>query len=160
MSATTPSAAVLGQASTAGTLATFTNLRLQAHAVLVEASQLPGLSRLQRAQAEAAAGLAGVKLHRIHGQATADDAHALIADLEAIARHVDRLIAEIGSIAAEEFNAAVDEKNFADVLANALSDNATAHLSMIADRTAEDQAEAAHDARHPGTHRAALTREA
>lgn len=139
-------------------LARFHELRLQAATLLNEAARLPLLPDLHLRQAEASAAIAGIRFHRVHGHATGDDALAVRDDLEAIARRVDPLIAAIGDIAMEEFGA--DRSNFADVLFNALSDNAGPHLSVLADKIAEDNDEALNDARHPGSHSAALRQEA
>lgn len=134
-------------------------LRLRAYELLIEASKVAGLPALHRCQAEAAAGIAGITLHRIHGQANADDALALNADLEVIARKVDPLIAEIGAVACSEFHG-IDDRAFADVLATAIGDGAASELNAASERAAEDQAEADHDARRPGSYRAAMAREA
>lgn len=140
-------------------LVRFDELRLQAAALLLEASRLPGLAVVHTLQAEASAGIAGIKLHRIHGQGDSDDALALRADLEVIACKVDPLIAEYGRIAASEFHR-VDQKQFEDVLANAIADGAAPELSAASERAAEDRVEADNDTRRPGTHRARMAREA
>lgn len=136
----------------------FADLRIRAYELLIEASKVPGLPLLYVKQAEAAAGIAGIALHRVHGQATRDDALALIADLEVIARKVDPLIAAIGDVAFEEFR--VNDRQFQDVLANALHDTAIDELSTAAQRAEADAEEDRGDARHPGSHRAAMAREA
>lgn len=143
----------------ASTLARFNELRLQATALLLEASRLPSLPALHRLQAEASGGLAGMTLHRIHGQAGVDDADALRADLEIIARKVDPLIAEVGAITASEFNK-IDRTQFTDVLANAIADGPVPELTLASERAAQDRAEGQYDRRNSGSHRARLAQEA
>lgn len=140
-------------------LVRFNELRLQACQLLMEAARLPSLPALHVAQAEASAAIAGIRLHRIHGQGGSDDALAIRADLEVIARKLDPLIAAIGDVAMEEFHN-VDPANFTNVVSNSLSDNAIPHLAALAERIAEERAEELHDARHPGSHAAGYAREA
>jgi len=124
-------------------LARFHDLRVQASALLLEASRLPALPVLYVAQAEAAAGIAGIKLHRVHGQAGAEDALALRDDVEVLIRKVDPLIAAVGAEAVENFS--LDPDLFAGRIENAL-DDATAALSEAAadSRDSQEDTEAEH----------------
>lgn len=143
----------------ASSLVRFNELRLAAYELLLLASRLPSLPALQARQAEASAGLAGIRLHRVYGQGTADDALAIRGDIETIARKVDPLIAAIGDAAAEEFHN-IDQSQFGDALTNAIGDGAGPQLTAASERAADDRDDAEFDARHPGTHRAAMAREA
>ena len=129
--------------TTGASLARFHDLRVQASALLVEASRLPALPLLYVSQAEAAAGIAGIELHRVHGQGGAEDALALRDDVEVLIRKVDPLIAAVGAEAVENFR--LDPDLFAGRLENAL-DDATAALSEAAadSRDSQEDTEAEH----------------
>lgn len=110
----------------------FNELRLQAHEILAQAATL-GLPPVQTAQLRAASFFCGVKLHTIHGQATADDALALQTDLQHIAqRAVDPLVEAIGREAAENFHG-INLDLFAGQLFGALDGNAMHNLESAAD---------------------------
>ncbi len=122
----------------AATLARFVAARLEAHRIMQAAGKLEGLPALCRAQADAVAGLAGLKLHRIIGEADEADFLALRDDVEAIAAKVDPLIAAIGSEAAGASHA-IEAELFEAQLSGALDGNATFNLSEAATRVREDR---------------------
>jgi hypothetical protein len=110
----------------------FNELRLQAHEILAQASTL-ALPPVQMAQLKAASFFCGVKLHTIHGQATADDAVAVQVDLQHIAKlAVDPLVEAIGREARSNFNG-IDETLFAEQLFGAIDGNALHCLEEAAE---------------------------
>src|SRR5688500_14748273 len=123
------------------TLARFMAARLEAHRIMLEAGKLEGLPSLCRAQADAVAGLAGLKPHRIGGEADAADFFALRDDVEAIASKVDPLIAAIGSEAAGASHA-IEASLFEGQLSGALDGNATFNLGEAAAQLREDRLDA------------------
>jgi hypothetical protein len=126
-------------------LARFVAARLEAYRIMREAGTLEGLPALCQVQADAIAGLSGLKLHRIVGEADAADFFALRDDIEAIAAQVDPLIAAIGSQAAGA-SRAIERDLFEAQLSGALDGNATFNLDEAAARVSEDRA-----AFHPGS---------
>jgi hypothetical protein len=124
----------------------FDRLRLRAHSEANKAALVPGVTEVERAQARAVAGLAGLYLHRIVGDAEPADARALIKDLEAICRHVDALIEAIGE-EARRHSRAIDITVFRDQLSRALEGNATYELESAAERMEEEAREIEDDAR-------------
>lgn len=139
-----PTTKTLTQASV---LIRFLAMRVAAETTLRAASQLAGIPDHYRVQAECAAKLAGMRMHRIYGQPQPEDAIALRDDLEAIARKiVDPLIAVIGTEAAQHFNG-IDQKLFTDQLLGALDGNATSALSAAAFDLEESRAETIADGR-------------
>jgi hypothetical protein len=139
-----PTTATLTQLSA---IVRFMAMRVAAESTLRAAAALAGIPNHYRVQAECAANLAGMRLHRIYGQATPDDAIALRDDLEAIARKiVDPLIAVIGDEAAQNFNG-IDLKLFTDQLIGALDGNATTVLSQAAFDLSESRADTIADGR-------------
>lgn len=126
-------------ATSAAAVIQFTALRVQAEALLRKAAALEGLPALLKAQATAAAGLAGTRLHQVHGQAGTDDARAIVGDLEALCTIVDPLISQIGRTAASEFHG-IDRDLFKDQLLGALQGNATHTIERAAEIAAEDRA--------------------
>ena len=121
-------------------LARFAAARLEAHRIMLEAGKLEGLPALCRAQADAIAGLTGLKLHRIIGEADEADFLALRDDVEAIARKVDPLIGAIGAEAAGASHA-IEAELFEGQLSGALDGNATHNLGEAAARLREDRFE-------------------
>lgn len=119
-------------------LARFVAARLEAHRIMQAAGRLEGLPALCRAQADAVAGLAGLKLHRIIGEADEADFLALRDDVEAIAAKVDPLIAAIGSEAAGASHA-IEAALFEAQLSGALDGNATFNLGEAAALVREDR---------------------
>ena len=112
------------RAKRAAALLQFTQLRLQAATILETAGLIDGLAPIYRAQAEAAAKLAKTRLHRVHGEACADDAHALIEDLQALWTIVDPLVDAVGLEAAQNFPG-IERGHFQHQLREALEGNAT-----------------------------------
>jgi hypothetical protein len=116
------------QPAHAASLLKFVQLRCQAEALLREASRLPNLPAHYDKQAEAAANLAGVTLHRVRGAPRSDDAKHLATDLLFLARRVvDPLIAAIGDHAVDALAlpAAAAKQHFTDQLLCAVEGNAT-----------------------------------
>lgn len=125
----------------------FVELRCEAEALLRRAAALPQLPTHYRAQAVAAANLAGLHLHRGYGAATADDARAIRDDLEDVAlRIVDPLVAAIGA-EANDILGGIDESLFHDQLFGALDGNALYVLDRAADALEEARREFAADPR-------------
>jgi hypothetical protein len=118
-------------------IAKFTHLRVQANILLLEAARVERLPDLLRAQALASAGIAGHRFHRVYGEATADDAGALIDDLKAVWAMVDPLVEAVGQEAAGAFSG-VDTALFHDQLRGALEGNATHAIESAADVESED----------------------
>lgn len=113
-------------------LARFTELRLQAHALLCEAALIEGIPGHYREQARSAANLSGLELHRVVGEATMADAENYIAELEVIARRVaDPLIEAIGREAQSDFHG-IDLSLFQNQLLSALQGNATYEIENAA----------------------------
>lgn len=103
----------------------FSRLMLEALFALQQAHKLPGLTSLERAQANAAAKLAGVTFHKISVAHPDDkDARAVRADLEHIAASVDPLILAIGDELVSNFPG-TDLIQFDNQLRGALEGNAT-----------------------------------
>jgi len=132
--------------NSAATLARFTAARLEAHRIMRDAGRLEGLPALCRAQAEAIAGLSGLKLHRIIGEADEADFLALRDDLEAIAAKVDPLVAAIGSEAASASHA-IEAGLFEAQLSGALDGNAAFNLGEAAALLREGRFDARADRR-------------
>lgn len=120
----------------AAAIAHFTHLRCAAEAILRRAANISGLPDLHRQQGLAAAKLAGMRLHRIQGEAGADDFAALSDDLTTLWEAVDPLIDAVGAEAAAG-SAEIDRDLFRDQLRGALEGNATYALQ----RAAEDGCE-------------------
>ena len=120
------------------TLARFVAARLEAHRIMRDAGRLEGLPALCRAQADALAGLAGLKLHRIIGEPDEADFLALRDDLEAIAAKVDPLVAAIGSEAASASHA-IETPLFEAQLSGAIDGNAAFNLGEAAARLRQDR---------------------
>ncbi|MGE3150454.1 MAG: hypothetical protein AB7K04_15465 [Pseudorhodoplanes sp.] len=125
--------------------ARFTQARLEVFQAMTEAGKLPALSPLERAQAAAVAGLAGLRLHRIVGTADRADLLALRDDLEAVAQRVDPLVAAFGREAAANAQG-IDQALFADPLLDALDGNALFVLAQAADALAEGRDDTLADA--------------
>ena len=120
-------------------LSVFAAARLDAHSLMRETAALDGLPALCRAQATAISGLAGLKLHRILGEADAADFLALRDDLEAVARVIDPLIAAVGAEAAAASHAILRDL-FEDQVFGALDGNATFNLTEAAIARREERA--------------------
>lgn len=99
----------------------FHALRRQAHDLLVIAAH-EDMPEHYRVQAQAAAGVTGLVLHRVPGEPREDDALAIIDDLRAIARAIDQLIEAIGHEANAQFGR-IDLEAFNNQLWSALRDN-------------------------------------
>lgn len=127
-------------APTAAAIIRYVDLRLKAYELLQQAAKLPGLPAVCKAQASAAAGLAGITFHRITIYPDAADANAVRTDLLAIARIVDPLIEAIGDQLAANFNG-IDLQLFKDQVLGALEGNATHACDEAADAAREAREE-------------------
>jgi hypothetical protein len=132
-----PGVILMSATSLAATIE-FTALRIEAEKLLRRAAALEALPALLKAQATAAAGLAGTRLHQVHGQAGADDARAMVGDLDALCTIVDPLVWAIGAEAASEFHG-VDRALFKDQLRDALDGNAMHTIERAAEIATEDR---------------------
>jgi hypothetical protein len=128
-------------------LARFAALRCDAEKLLRQAAGLPQLPDHYRAQALAAANLAGLRLHRGFGAPTAEDARAIRDDLEDVAvRVVDPLVAAMGA-EADDLIGGIDRSLFDDQLFSAIDGNALHALDCAADRLDEERREQEADPR-------------
>lgn len=93
----------------------------------------------QKALAVMVAKLAGLQLTRIVGEADANDATCLADDLRDAAKIIDAFVAEIGSYAASNFNG-INEKQFRDVLTDAVEGFAIFELETAGERRTADLA--------------------
>jgi hypothetical protein len=134
---TTHSPANAERAKRAAALLRFTTARLQVADIMQGAMRIEGLSPLHRAQAEALSKLARLRMHRVHGEAGADDAQALIGDLAALWSIVDPLVDAVGAEAAASFHG-IDRGDFQDQLRGALEGNATYAIERAADDMGDD----------------------
>lgn len=121
----------------AAAIARFTELRLAAHFILDRAAKIQGLPYLLQAQGEAAAKIAGTRLHQVHGESSTDDAAAIVTDLQHLWATVDPLIAAIGKQAQACFHG-IDESDFTDQLRGALEGNATYALEQAVEDMGAD----------------------
>jgi hypothetical protein len=143
----------MNDTSPAAALAAYTALRLDAAKLMSEASRLPGLPRLYRAQADAIARLCTLKLFRVHLAPDGEDARAIRDDIETLATIVDALFEAIGTEAAANFHG-IDEDAFRSKVAVAL-DEAVNELNEAAERLEADLREVACDGRRRGARRTA-----
>lgn len=81
-------------------IATFNEAQRTAFALFTEVARLPGLPSLYKAQAEAIAGLAKLKLTRVIGDSGPSDMFGLKEDVEALAQLADLLLKALGEEAA------------------------------------------------------------
>ena len=134
-------------------LATYITLRLDAANLMNAAGKLPGLPQLYRAQADAIAKLCTLKLYQVHLTPDSQDACAVRDDVETLAVIFDALFDSVGKEAAANFHG-INGEAFRGKVATAL-DEAVHELTHAAERLDEDLQQTEHDARRPGTRRAA-----
>ena len=128
-------------------------LRLDAAKLMSEASRLPGLPRLYRAQADAIARLCTLKLFRVHLSPDGQDARAMRDDIETLAMIFDALFDAVGTEAAANFHG-IDEDAFRGKVVMAL-DEAVNELTESAERLDADLRQTACDGRRRGWRRSA-----
>lgn len=115
----------------------FMQLRLQAEGLLRQAEKLDVADHF-KAQAKAAANLAGVQFSQVAGMADRADAENLADDLVAVANIIDPLVEAIGDEAYRHLPIADDDRQcFRDQLLGALEGNAT-YLVTEAGRELEE----------------------